>query len=218
MALTQFELLLEHITEMAYGLGDFAPITLDQFEQMIITFDKSNKGTAPISFTSVTKPKLKSVKAGFLPYAGLYKVGQTNGLIGFDYEANVNAQRGREGQPTDFKKQQMSTIAEWVSDSIGITTTGLKVLIYRALKSAPSFWVTEDSSGVYAQITDDVAKQYLAPSAPQSNQGIEKKINYRTYGFDKIVAVSFQTKEYMISNVDAKRKEIFDVVAGQLRS
>lgn len=204
---------------MSHGIGGTDTVTLDEFEQIIIGFDKSGVGTRPISFTSVTNPKLKSVKPGFLPWAKLYKVGQTNGQLGADYENSVNLQREREGMPSDFKKQKLSIIVKWISDSIGITTTGLKVLVYYPKQFSPSYWVVETNDGQFEEIPKETALQYIRPPSPvASNQGTEKKVEWRYYGFDKIVGASFLKDEYMISNVDPSRQAAFELVRDKLKS
>lgn len=207
-----FETLLK---DMAYGLGAGTPTTQDEFVQEIMGFDNAKTGTRPISFTSVTSPAYR--KTGF-PYKALYKVGQTNGMVGFDYGANVNAQREREGKPADFLVQPSKTIREWLSFSIGITHKGLKVLRYRPLQPAPSYFVVETQEGSLNEISKEEAVKYLTPVATPTNQGIENTIDYRTYGIDKIVAYNFQKAEHTISDADPKRLAVFEVVKDSLRS
>ena len=212
----QFNALFEQILDdMAFGLGTGTPITQDEFVQKVIDFDNSKTGTRPISFTSVTSPVYR--KTGF-PYKALYKVGQTNGMLGFDYGANVNAQREREGKPADFLVQPSKTIKEWISFSIGITHKGLKVLRYRPLNPAPSYFVVVDQDGTLKEIEKDEAVKYLTPVSEPTNQGLEQAIDYRTYGIDKIVAVSFQKQEHTISDADPERMRVFDIVKGKLKA
>jgi hypothetical protein len=211
-----FNIIAENIiNDMSFGLGTSSPVTQDDFVQQVIEFDNSKVGTRPISFTSVTTPLYR--KTGF-PYKNLYKIGQTNGMIGFDYQANVNAQREREGKPADFLVQPSKTIKEWLSFSIGITHRDLKVLRYRPLNPAPSYFVVVDQDGTLKEIENEEAVKYLVPVSSPTNQGIEQTIDYRTYGIDKIVAYSFLKKEHTITDVDPERLEIFNVVRAKLRS
>ena len=203
------------ITEMAYGLGNFQPITLQEFLDIIMQYDNSNIGAKPISFTSVTNPVYR--KRAF-PYANLYKVGQTAGMVGTDYEANVNAQRDREGKTADFVKQPTSKVQEWLSNSIGITSTGLTVIAYRPLNPKPSFWVVQTNEGEFKEITKEEATQYMSAPTGYSSQDLEKGIDYRLYGVDKIISVSFQNKEYLITDADPTRVKIFQLVEPKLAS
>lgn len=204
-----------NITEMAYGLGNFEPVTLEEFINIIMDHDNSNIGAKPISFTSVTNPVHR--KTGF-PYAKLYKVGQTAGMIGTDYEQNVNAQREREGLEADFVKQEVSKVKEWLSKSIGITNKDLKVIKYRPLASRPSYWVVETKEGDLKEVTKDEIAPFLSERPAVSSQGVENVIHYRLYGLDKLISVSFQGKEYLITDADPLRVKVFELVQSKLTS
>lgn len=203
------------IIEMAYGLGNFEPITLDDFVNVIMNYDNSNIGAKPISFTSVTNPVYR--KTGF-PYAKLFKVGQTAGMLNTDYEANVNAQRERESKPTDFVKQQTSKVKEWLSSSIGVTTTGLKVIKYRPLNPQPSYWVVQTKEGELKEVAKEEIIPFLSAPPGSGSQDLEKAINFRLYGLDKLIAVSFQGKEYIITDADPTRVKIFQLIQSKLKS
>ena len=204
-----------YLKEMAYGLGaGSAPVTIEQFLDVIKRFDNANKGAQPISFTSVTTPQYR--KTGFL-YSKLFKVGQTNGLLGNDYEANVNAQREREGKPADFVKQQTSNVKEWLSASVGITNTGLTVIKYRPLNPLPSHWVVEDLKGNLKVVEPEEVTPFLYVPKTLS-QGVDKTVEYRLYGADKIVAANFQKAEYTITNVNPVFKSVFELVKGSLKT
>ena len=203
------------VTEMAYGLGNFEPIESQEFVNMIIEFDNSGKGAQPISFTSVTSPQHR--KKGF-PFRALYKVGQTNGMIGFDYQANVNAQREREGLAADFTAQANKNVREWLSPSIAITNTGLTALRYRPLAPQPSYFVAETGDNKFEEVNKDEVQPFLYSYSGAGGQGVEEQIQYRLYGIDKIVAVSFQKKEYVITDVDPVRVSVSDIVKEKLKS
>jgi hypothetical protein len=202
------------LNEMAYGLGNSTPVTIDEFLNIIKEYDASNIGAKPISFTSVTSPVYRKKQ---FPYAKLFKVGQTAGMLNTDYEENVNAQRERENKEADFVKQQKSIVKEWLSSSIGITNTGLIVIKYRPLNPKPSYFVVQTNDGKFKEVSKDEIVPFLStPSA--SNQGLDKKISYRLYGVDKLIAVSFQKKEYIITDADETRKQIFGLVQDKLAS
>lgn len=212
----KFNTLVESLlNDMAYGLGNYTPITQQEFIDLIIDFDNSKIGAKPISFTSVTEPLYK--KTGF-PYQKLFKVGQTAGMIGTDYGANVNAQRGREDKEQDFKAQASKTIKEYLSHSVAVTHKGNVVLRYRPLNPQPSYFIAQTNEGQFEEVSPEEAKKYLYPVAPAINQGLDKQIDHRTYGFDKMVATAFQGKEYLISDIDPLRKSVFDIVKDKLKS
>ena len=212
----QFDVLTEALLkDMAYGLGNYTPITRQEFIDLIIDFDNSKIGAKPISFTSVTEPLYK--KTGF-PYQRLFKVGQTAGMIGTDYGANVNAQRGREDKAQDFKAQASKTIKEYLSHSVAVTHKDNIVLRYRPLNPQPSYFVVQTNVGQLQEVPSEDIIGYLYPVAPAVNQGLDKQIDHRTYGFDKMVSSSFQGKEYLISDIDPLRKSVFDIVRDKLKS
>ncbi len=214
MALQKFDHLTEELLkDMAWGMTG-TPITQQQFIDKVIEFDNSRVGTRPITFTSVTEPKTKAN----MPYEILFKVGQTNGILGFNYQDNVNAQREREGLDPDFLVQPSKTIREWLSFSIGITHKGLVVLRYRPTNPAPSYWVVKDVDNNLREIEKEEAVSYLPPVSEPTNQGVEKKIVYRTYGIDKIMGITFLGAENIISDADPTRLQVMEIVRGKLRS
>lgn len=203
------------VTEMAYGLNNFEPLSSEEFVQLIVDFDNSGKGAKPISFTSITSPAHR--KTGF-PYRKLFKVGQTNGMIGFDYEANVNAQRERENRPADFVAGGNTKVKEWLSRSIAVTNTGLTALRYRPLTPAPSYFVVRNADGSLTEVDRETILPFLYAPPASSGQGVEELVQYRLYGVDKIIAVSFEKKEYVITDVDPEKIEVFDIVKHKLKS
>jgi len=212
---TNFDLLAETVMkEMAFGLGNNTPVTIQEFVDKVIDFNNQRGGTMPISFTSVTNPQYR--KTG-CPFKRIWKVGQTNGMIGTDYEKNVNAQREREGKTADFVKQQFSNVKEWLSDSVGITTTGLRVIAYRPINTSPANWVVEDALGHKRQVPESEIKPFLSGSR-SSNQGVDKEVQYRLYGTDKIVAATFMKQEYIIEDIDPVREAVFEIVKDSLKS
>lgn len=195
-----------------YGLTNAMQTTTEQFLSFIVNYDNSGIGARPISFTSVTSPVYR--KKGF-PYAKLYKVGQTAGMLGTDYEANVNAQREREGKVADFISQTNNKMKEWLSRSVGITNKDNTVIRYRPLSNKPSFWVVETEEGELKEVDFSEIKPYLY-EYNGNTQGLEEQVEFRLYGVDKIIAFAFEGNEGIIEDADETRVKVFQLVEQKL--
>lgn len=195
-----------------YGLTNTMQTTTEQFLSFIVNYDNSGIGARPISFTSVTSPVYR--KKGF-PYAKLYKVGQTAGMLGTDYEANVNAQREREGKIADFIVQNNNKMKEWLSRSVGITNKDNTVIRYRPLNNKPSFWVVETEDGELKEVDISEIKPYLYEYNGNS-QGLDEQIEFRLYGVDKIIAFAFEGNEGIIEDADEDRIKVFKLIEHKL--
>lgn len=206
------------LCEMAYGLGQGAQvISQQQFVDMIVEFDNSSKGTRPMSITTVTVP-YKRKKAN--PYTHIFKVGQVNGFIHGDYGKRVNAQREREGLPTDFKPEPNPNIANYISQSVAVTVAGTTVLIFHPNLAGkpPSYFFGEVEGGEIVEIPSEEAVKFLPAPRPASTQGVEKSIDYRLYGLNGIIAAAFEQKEYQIENDNPIFNDLFNRVRDRLRS
>lgn len=195
-----------------YGLTNAMQTTTEQFLSFIVNYDNSGIGARPISFTSVTSPVYR--KKGF-PYAKLYKVGQTAGMLGTDYEANVNAQREREGKVADFISQTNNKMKQWLSRSVGITNKDNTVIRYRPLNNKPSFWVVETEEGELKEVDFSEIKPYLY-EYNGNTQGLEEQVEFRLYGVDKIIAFAFEGNEDIIEDADETRVKVFQLVEHKL--
>ena len=195
-----------------YGLTNTMQTTTEQFLSFIVNYDNSGIGARPISFTSVTSPVYR--KKGF-PYAKLYKVGQTAGMLGTDYEANVNAQREREGKIADFIVQNNNKMKEWLSRSVGITNKDNTVIRYRPLNNKPSIWVVETEEGELKEVDISEIKPYLYEYNGNS-QGLDEQIEFRLYGVDKIIAFAFEGNEGIIEDADENRIKVFKLIEHKL--
>ncbi len=196
-----------------YGLINNQTTTTEQFLSYILNYDNSNIGARPISFTSVTNPVYRKRK---FPYANLYKVGQTSGMLGTDYEANVNAQREREGKTADFVAQANNKMKEWLSRSIGITNKDNTVIRYRPVNSGKSFWIVETEEGDLKEVSFDEIKEFIPEYKGTNSQDLEEQVEFRLYGVDKIIAFTFEKNSGVIEDVDEKRKKVFKLVESKL--
>ena len=192
-----------------YGLTNNQTSTVEQFLSYILNYDNANVGARPISFTSVTNPVYR--KRNF-PYAGLYKVGQTSGMLGTDYEANVNAQRLREGKTDDFVSQDKKGMKTWLSRSIGVTNKDNTVIRYRPINSGKSVWVVELEDGTFKEVDFDEIKSFIPEYKGTTSQDLEEQVEFRLYGVDKIIAFTFESNSGVITDADAKRKKVFELV------
>lgn len=197
---------------MPYGLTNSQQVTTEQFLSFVMNYDNSGIGARPISFTSVTSPVYR--KKGF-PYAKLFKVGQTSGMLGTDYEANVNAQREKEGKVADFVVQNNNKMKEWLSRSIGITNKDNTVIRYRPLNNKPSYWFVETQEGHLKEVSIEEIKPFLY-EYNGNTQGLDEQVEFRMYGVDKIIAFSFEGNEGIISDADDTRKNVFKLVESKL--
>lgn len=195
-----------------YGLTNTMQVTTEQFLSFIVNYDNSGIGARPISFTSVTSPVYR--KKGF-PYAKLFKVGQTAGMLGTDYEANVNAQREREGKVADFIAQTNNKMKQWLSRSVGITNKDNTVIRYRPLNTKQSYWVVQTEEGDLKEVDFSEIKPYLYEYNGTS-QGLDDQIEFRLYGVDKIIAFAFEGNEGMIEDADDVRANVFKLVEHKL--
>lgn len=197
---------------MSYGLKNTQQVTTEQFLSFVMNYDNSGIGARPISFTSVTNPTYR--KKGF-PYAKLYKVGQTSGMLGTDYEANVNAQREREGKTADFTAQVNNKMKEWLSRSVGVTNKDNTVIRYRPVNNKPSYWFVETNEGEIKEVNIDEIKPFLYEYNGNS-QGLDEQVDFRLYGVDKIIAFTFEGNSGMISDAEDVRKTIFKLAESKL--
>lgn len=136
------------------------------------------KGATPVSFTSVTEPKLKKRGNPFaMPVA---KVSEVNGMIGYNYENSVNNQSEREGGERDFTAEPRSwgtRIHPCVVEHGG--EYYLTVKVERALTSPLYF----DAKG--NELSSEDVKPFL-PSRGKSRQGVEKEVIHREYKISNI--------------------------------
>ena len=197
---------------MPYGLTNTMQVSTEQFLSFIVNYDNSEIGARPISFTSVTSPVYR--KKGF-PYAKLFKVGQTAGMLGTDYESNVNVQREREGKVADFIAQTNNKMKQWLSRSVGITNKDNTVIRYRPLNNKPAYWVVETEDGELKEVDISEIKPFLYEYNGNS-QGLDEQVDFRLYGVDKIIAFTFEGNEGMIEDADETRVKVFQLVEHKL--
>lgn len=201
------------LNEMAFGLGS-GGVSMSIKDIMDLIIEKDGEGgnrVIPISFTSVTVPKVR--KTGF-PYASLYKITQTVAEL-TDYEKAVNRDLQKQGAEGDFKAQSSSVVGERLSRSVGISKRGLPLLMLNQtqIEKSTSLFVVREQSGELHYIDKEEAKAYLVGSAPSATA-----VQWRTYGIDKLVGLRVDGKEIVNSEIDSDKVQVFDFVRDRLKS
>lgn len=200
------------LTEMAFGLGA-GGVNMSIKEIMDLIVEKDQEGgnrIIPISFTSVTIPKVR--KTGF-PFVNLYKVTQTVSEL-TEYEKTVNRELEKQGAEGDFKAQASNVVGERLSRSVAISKRGLPLLMFNQtqIKQSTSLFVARESSGELHYVDKEEAKTYLIGSAPST------PLQWRTYGIDKLVGLRIDGKEIVNSEIDSDKLEVFEFVKDKLKS
>jgi hypothetical protein len=144
--------------------------------QLIISL--SNKGTTPISFESITEPKMNKTNN---PYFGnVLKVSFVGGLIGYNYENSVNNQLEREGKEADF----ISNPRSW-----GVRDENHPFLVHHKDETYLSVKVQQtNKKPIYINKTtkEVIPTEKLIPFLPKSNKpntqrDLDKEVIVRDY-------------------------------------
>jgi len=140
------------------------------------------KGASLVSLVAATEPSMR--KRGN-PYHGhITKYANVLGMINWRYEASVNRQRTREGQPADF---------EAVPRAWGLRVEGTPFVVYQD-KLYLELKVERPLNHYYQRSDGEIiSDQRLAPwlpARPKPKQGVEKPIILRDYQVDHLVAVA----------------------------
>lgn len=160
-------------------------------------------GNTFVGVTATTVPKMRKTDN---PYWGnVKKTASVSGCLLHDYEANVNAQRVREGQPADFVAQA----SKWGQKIPGTcllthTPAGQTVekhyLDLRILKTIRSRLFQNGK-----RISNDAIKPWQTPRKESAKQNLRKEIIIRRYSFDNIrrINVAFRDEH---GKVTSKRR------------
>ena len=172
-------------------------------EQRMISILSDVRGCEPITFIARTDPKMR--KTGN-PFVGrVVKVAKVNGLVNFNYEANVLKQLEREGKsPADF--QQGESWHEAVVRNDGTLTpfckhktNGSLYLRFRLIGSIESEyrWINSDTPLTSAEM--DQLRPFIVVST-YSNQGVEagSEIKFLTYGFSSVKVLTLEKQTFVI--------------------
>ncbi|MDE2105876.1 MAG: hypothetical protein KGL39_52120 [Patescibacteria group bacterium] len=131
------------------------------------------------------------------PFAAVAKLSVVNGVTGFDYEASVNRQLGREEKETDFSAAARSwgkVVSPALVENKGEYYLRLKVEstrkpVYLTKRTARNAWIVT---------AKETVAPYLPPATHATNQGTDKEIVYRNYKLGSLVALSMNGERYRI--------------------
>lgn len=187
-----------------------------------------NKGMVPFSLTQITVFKTRksdherfilegySGKGGETAFA---KVAQVNGNLNISYEKAVNRNRVEEGLAADFKPKPTDT---YDRQTKAISTKGefpdlIYYLTYMPRSVAADFeskvYGLKDGAMYEVNLEDpDIAAILPAERAAGSGrQGTEEsEVQIRTISFSSIAAIRLNKEDFIITDIDAHRKAIFD--------
>lgn len=193
-------------------------VTHDQIVQILLDHEKNHPGATFFSVTQITRANTnKSPRVKFtMPYlkvgASYYaKVSRVQGMIGFDYEGNVNKQREREGSQADFVVGTSWADSYEGSKVINSCGDGL-YLYYRPLN------VSAEKPPMYAAFNGDIfisvnsteVAQYTRDNRTAQYQELDKAVEVRKISTRSIAALKLSGVEYIIIDIDATRKQILN--------
>ncbi len=131
------------------------------------------------------------------PFAAIAKLSVVNGMTGFDYEASVNRQLGREEKETDFSAAARSW-GQVISPAL-VENKGEYYLRLKVESTRKPVYLTKRTAGNPWVVTaKEIIDNYLPPIAKAQNQGTEKEIIYRNYKLSSLVSVSMNGERYRI--------------------
>jgi hypothetical protein len=213
-----------------YGISDTAtPIKLLDLVEVIKEVD--NKGMVPFSITQITKfatnkssfPKF--VLEGYANNGGetsFAKISQLNGSLNISYAKAVNRHRVEEGLAADFVPKATNTY-----DTItkAVKSKGVAPNLSYYLFYYPNFVSPDFESVVFGRdpetqkmklinLEDPEIKAILKPERPEKvgRQGVEDEVVVRTLSFSSIAAIRLNKVDYVISDLDPVRAEIFEAI------
>lgn len=203
---------------MSYGLGTTAR-RIERGELLDCLMGLDDKGTVPFSVTQVTKQSSKKLKPPFEKFTlpglangdtWIAKVSQVTGLLGTDYESNVNTQRIAEGKTPDFKTSK--TWGDRVTGNI-VVHGDQTYLFYRVVSNRPitsPVYVVREN-GAFRIADKSEIDQYLPAISSTNSQGLNESIQVRKISIDGIAAMKVSKHEYVLP-LDKTRQAIFDLV------
>lgn len=210
-----------------YGISDNATqITRQELVELFISLD--NKGMVPFSVTQITqfKTNKNDLPKFFLEgYANggdtaMAKIAQVNGSINMSYAAKVNRERIKEGLEPDFvptSRNVYDTVTKAVKTK-GVAPDLIYYLFYFPNFVAPDFerrvYRLDEKSRdmVVVDLEAPEIKAILPAERPEGSgrQGLENEVAVRNLTFSSIAAVKINKVDYIVSDLDRYRSEIFN--------
>ncbi len=211
-------------TEMAFGIASNPQnqhtITRAELVNLIKLLDAGrNGGTNFFSVTQVTPARSNKIP-NFAPFVMsglkqgktyLAKVAQVNGIYNQDYQGKVNQLRAAEGKPQDFVARASSYNAVEGTHALG-EKNGQLYLRLKPLSNARAFapQILRKNSDAFEAVNKADVENYLIKSNPGAYQGLEQSAEqFRMLSLDGIAAININGKDYVISDLDQMRKDIW---------
>lgn len=122
----------------------------------------------------------------------LRKISKVNGIVHFNYQNNVNAQREREGNSADFVAAEAAW-GERIGKTCIIQHNGELYLEYRAIKHISTEYVDIDGNSVNPETVKPWEKKSSSPK-----QDLEKEIIVRKPMIKNIIGITINGENYVI--------------------
>lgn len=156
-----------------------------------------------------TSPKMN--KTGNPYYGMIYKKIEVNGMLGWDYQSNVNKQRAREGKETDFVVNPRQWGTHMVNPENGKTSRVMiehtnkageynQYIQFRALnvQSIEYCWLNGTA------LTDAevlAAKGFMPKKQPSKTQELDKEIPVSDYNVNSVTMFTYNHVLYCLREV-----------------
>jgi len=161
----------------------------------------NTKGATPITFIANTDPKMvkkhRETKTPN-PYIGAIKISKVNGIVNFKYEEGVNRRLEKEGKTPDFEAKENWHQAIVRPD--GTLTplcehkqNGKKYLRFMPINAIETSFELDGQP-----IDKEILKPYLPAHKPNTNQGLDKPMDFRTYDIDNIKQLKMNKIIYIL--------------------
>lgn len=193
------------LSEMAYGYSA-AATSVTQAEliekiKAIVDKDVEIKMTSITDATYVKSPKRNTLGT-------VYKVSQTGGLLNSDYAARKQEKLDQTAPGTTYTPGK--TYGTHVTGSV-VEHNGKWYI--QVLPQAPfekPRFVVKNNIGQFKEEPKATVEPVLAPAKPGGAGADEVVI--RRYGIGSIVALEVNNQSFVVSDVDADRKAVLDIV------
>lgn len=183
--------LLTHPETLKVTPADLVPIFLEQ----------EAKGAFPVTISTFSDVKAKKTDN---PYESLFRLIHLNGLAGFNYQAAVERQQGREGQTPVFTLKPRAWGERISRCLVKHTKAGetepqyyLSLMVRRTL-GTPLYFARQ--GGFMQTVAKERILQFLpARKNDGANQGVEKPVVFRDMNLGNMRAVKVGGRTYQVT-------------------
>jgi hypothetical protein len=165
-------------------------ITVAELEAMLASL---KPGANIITLSMATTPRMR--KTGNMYFGKVRKHATANVQIQADYERAINAQRTREGKPSDFKAQPR-VWGERIGNTCLIDNNGRKYMAFRALRCLRS--TLRDLQGHFLpENVVEAIKGFIYVSKSKT-QKTDVEIIWRTVALENVRRININKKRYEV--------------------